>query len=826
MNACKFVLAAFLLVVGVVQAPVPAQEVAKTLPIQVQDPGMATRTDWPVTGGVPFARGDLVGKNVRLVDADGKAVPLQTEVLARWPDGSTKWLLLDFNTTMAKAGQTKYMLHYGATEAGPALEHPLRVDETDEEVRIDTGVIQLAIPRKPGGFLRQVWRDGRTLLARPADLTVVNELTGAIPYNDQNYVIPADGKLPRVRYQASLDTTYRKVVVEEKGALRAVVNISGRHTAADGKRFIPYDLRITAYRGKDWIKLAHTFIYDGEPERDFLKEMTIDLALAGDDPVQVSSACGKAVPLPPNQTASLLAIGPEKVFHHQPPTLDKAVEDTFTAAGKSLGSGKDGLGWMSVARGTSRLTAAVRDWHLLSPKEMLAEGNGMLHVCLWPQSGARKLDLRKRISPKDWEIQDKLEREKTLKNNWSEFHNDRLDSARGLAKTHDVFLQFGAAPEEDAIRAFNAPLLPFVSGDYNGRTGVNGPFGGRRPERYPIYEATQDFMMRWLMTAQRVYRWDGMLTYGGTLIDFDSPNGYGGRVPLTWNCYGYSGWTCNDGQWCRAFILQYLRTGRPDYWRFAEAEVRHIMDVNTVHWEEPLKTSGSRLGGGHRHNQKVWGDRLCGYGTASNGAGDYYCLTGDRRALDVLREYVHFHKYGGGSEDEDQLAAIVGLWDITGETELIDWARRGFVKPYLAAKDPRAFWSGLRRDYMMLGLLRYYWATEDKEVGTYLAQVARTGAFDSRHGLFYGAAGTLLGKTDEARSILLRCTTGPKNNDILWQETPRSVEQMTLERMMQIAPRFRMYTMPQLQRLPHFIHALEQAGVSQEALVQERERRK
>jgi len=63
--------------------------------------------DWPVTSGVPFPKGALgSARNVRLLD--GK--PLQTTVTARWPDGSVKWLLLDFRHT---GGTAAYTLEFG-----------------------------------------------------------------------------------------------------------------------------------------------------------------------------------------------------------------------------------------------------------------------------------------------------------------------------------------------------------------------------------------------------------------------------------------------------------------------------------------------------------------------------------------------------------------------------------------------------------------------------------------------------------------------------------------------------------------------------------------
>ena len=62
-----------------------AEEVALT----VEEPAGVARTAWPVTSGVPIHQGQLQDpQSTALFDAEGAQVPLQTEVLSRWPDGS------------------------------------------------------------------------------------------------------------------------------------------------------------------------------------------------------------------------------------------------------------------------------------------------------------------------------------------------------------------------------------------------------------------------------------------------------------------------------------------------------------------------------------------------------------------------------------------------------------------------------------------------------------------------------------------------------------------------------------------------------------------
>ncbi|OGV67957.1 MAG: hypothetical protein A3K19_19025 [Lentisphaerae bacterium RIFOXYB12_FULL_65_16] len=87
------------------------------LRISVRDlAGLSTRR--PVTGGVPIAEGTApAGAAFRLTDPDGHDVPLQTAVLARWNDGSARWVLLDFLAAPPTGGQADYTLTWSAESA-------------------------------------------------------------------------------------------------------------------------------------------------------------------------------------------------------------------------------------------------------------------------------------------------------------------------------------------------------------------------------------------------------------------------------------------------------------------------------------------------------------------------------------------------------------------------------------------------------------------------------------------------------------------------------------------------------------------------------------
>jgi len=91
--------------------PAPAVKTqAFTVPLQVADPA-APRKAWPVRSGVPFAKGVLgSAKDVMLTDASGNEMPCTFEVFSKWPDGSVKWLIVNFNADTAPGESLKVCL--------------------------------------------------------------------------------------------------------------------------------------------------------------------------------------------------------------------------------------------------------------------------------------------------------------------------------------------------------------------------------------------------------------------------------------------------------------------------------------------------------------------------------------------------------------------------------------------------------------------------------------------------------------------------------------------------------------------------------------------
>lgn len=111
---------------------------ALTAELRVEADDFAPRRREPATCGLPCPRGRVLDPALLILgDEQENIVPSQTRVLDRWPDGSIRWLLLDWQASLK--GAAGYRLQMRAEER-PALRPPvLTVVATEREIAVNTG---------------------------------------------------------------------------------------------------------------------------------------------------------------------------------------------------------------------------------------------------------------------------------------------------------------------------------------------------------------------------------------------------------------------------------------------------------------------------------------------------------------------------------------------------------------------------------------------------------------------------------------------------------------------------------------------------------------
>jgi len=217
---------------------------AATVPLTILGrPGVQAES-FPLTTGIPLPMGRLYdARRVALSDDSGRPVSLQTQVNGLWPDGSVRWLLVDFQHEVGREDRVVH-LRYGRNVA---RSHPGRklAKRTETGVTINTGAATLEIPDRDLALPGRVALNGAQ----------------AIPAVEAGIELKtADGKV----YRSKREVT--RLEIEENGPLRAVVKVECSHVDKRGRRMFQSSARIHAYAGKAWSRVAYTFTNDNTDE--------------------------------------------------------------------------------------------------------------------------------------------------------------------------------------------------------------------------------------------------------------------------------------------------------------------------------------------------------------------------------------------------------------------------------------------------------------------------------------------------------------------------------------------------------------------------------
>lgn len=646
--------------------------VAAPVTLTVREHGGVARTAAPVRGGVPFALGALPEcSSAGLVDAAGTALPCRVRPISRWHDGSVKFLLVDTQVSLPADGSLTLTLTPGAGAPGQdtlesvSLLRPLSVGEDDDEIVVNTGAGMFIFSKTEFGLPAAAWADldgdgahDTQVVSEPGEFICEVEHTPPGEPQEENWLRDAAGG-PRESFSATAEGGYA-AEVESASDLRAVIKLSGWLVNGEGRRLIQYIIRAHAVAGSSELRIVPTFIYAGKPQEDFIRSLYLHFPSAQSGSTwALGGQARHAGDLAPGVTMSLVETGPEKIYHLAPYTQDKSVGYTITRNSKPQAKGTGAAGWARLSGGQWAMHLGVRNFWQMHPKQ-LAIRHGGITFYLWPEVGGKVLDFRRRY--------DYIE---------NTYHYDLSlweYGGEGVAVTHEFALRFGPGSEDVGPRMvaeLNAPLVLECSPQYVADTLAFGPFAPANRAAYPRLEGLLDVGVAWIGQNQAAFHWDGMIDYGDTLFHgYNTPSHYGYRGENAWCSRGYVGWLNNDGTLTDSLFIQYLRTGDYGTWLMAEAMAKHVMDIDTCHY---CAAEPGHVGGGHRHDQQHWGNGVRGYGTATHGAIDYYLLTGDERALDVIGEYARYHGTGVSAENEDRIGGLIRYWEITGDEH---WKQR------------------------------------------------------------------------------------------------------------------------------------------------------
>lgn len=423
------------------------------VPIGVEEAVGTTRKQWPMRVGVPFAKGHLQKSTpVQLAAPDGKIVPIQTRPMGTWPDGSIRWLLVDFSADVPANSHVFYTL-FTNSKAAPA---------------------QAALIRQEGD--RIIIGSGANLHQFSANAN--GKLLGYFGANDLWWET-GTGR----RFEFRLQGDEAGVVIEENGPLRAVVKATGWYyevgKAAD-KPIARGELRAEYYRGQSFHRLYHTVTYAGDPWQDTLGSFGLRFQLAGKGRQATVDVDGKAVS------------GKDQLSVRQ---VDENLALVKNGTQNLTGRHTSGAVSLNAQNGTTAVY--LRDAWKMYPKKIEADvAKSTLTFDYWP----------KEAGDMDW---------KPREDGWISDSASINTLAVGVSRTHEFIIDETANPPLTAMaQRYDEPVLAVVPPRYLCATEALLHLQPYDPTRMPELEQQISETFDSYLLNQELYGWYGVWKYG------------------------------------------------------------------------------------------------------------------------------------------------------------------------------------------------------------------------------------------------------------------------------------------------------------------------
>lgn len=642
----------------------------ETTTVPLQWIGDAPKQDKAVSFGVPFGKGLIFPESTLQLTTDkGEAVPIDTWPLAYWPDGSVKWngvaavvpaqtAKLTIERPIRKTDTKKIKTR----NTGADNEQTVQVTEISQGIQIRTGTLSAYIPRQGKYLIDSLFYKEKK----------VGEKARLVCSTQSEAVRSNTSQITFTNYTSLL----KSAVVERCGKVRTLIKLTGVHQSETGREWLPFVVRLYFYAGSEQIKMVHSFVYDGDQHKDFIRSLGVrfdipmreelynrhiafscadggvwsepvqplvgrrELLLKGDkktksnigeDSLQQQQMSGKHIP-------------PYDTFDDKNRTLidnwaswnsyrlSQLTDNAFTIRKRAndnnpwIGtfSGKRSNGYVFVGDVSGGLGVCLHDFWQSYPSSLEVDhartNCASLTVWMWSPE-AEPMDLRH---------YDNVAHD--LDASYEDVQ-EGMSTPYGIARTSTLILwPQGAysgkevfAAQEKELSAFGQPVCEPEYLHKQRAFGIWSLPDRSTPLRAQI-EDRLDAAVYFYRDAIEQHKWYGFWNYGDVMHAYDP-------VRHEWK-YDVGGFAWDNTELASNMWLWYsfLRTGRADVWRMAEAMTRHTGEVDVYHL-------GPNAPLGSRHNVSHWG---CGAKEAriSQAAWNrfYYYLTTDERSGDLMTE--------------------------------------------------------------------------------------------------------------------------------------------------------------------------------------------
>ncbi len=555
-----------------------------------------------VTFGVPFAKSEVEAKaDICLKDENGNQMPCSAEPIAFWPDGTVKWMSCsaDINSDTAYVSIGNAIETEGNT-----------IEENEEKILVNNGVMTFEFPKSGKVLMRTPYAD--------AYLRVLNETRDS--EEGISRVTPFEGEI-------------EEVTVERAIGLMTTVKIQGTHRDESGRGYLPYTVRFTVYKNEYAAHITHTFFYDGDPAKDFIKGIGIVFKrkMTGENynrRVKITGDYGvmheliqyiniwHPIKLREKKYHLNQLAGEMMSFDASDPEVDAMLKDTVVwdaytlyqmspdsfevkkkTAPKNVtyinaGYGRRSSGLMYAADEKGGIAVSMLDFWRKFPSSVAAEG----------LSGDEATVTAWLVTP-DAPAQD-LRHYDTKAHSQSHYEGfDTIGSDPvGISNTNEVTLyMFDEIPSDEDLmgkaKHGDKKSVLLCEPEYYHEVKAFGDWSliSRDTPLKAWLEDELDKAFEFYKNEIEQRRWYGFWNYGDIMHTYD-----GARHCWKYDLGGYA-WQNTELVPTLWLWYAFLRSGREDIFTVAEAMCRHCANVDIYH-------RGDFKGMGSRHNVIHWGD--------------------------------------------------------------------------------------------------------------------------------------------------------------------------------------------------------------------------
>ncbi|KAH7134939.1 hypothetical protein B0J11DRAFT_547027 [Dendryphion nanum] len=640
-----------------------------------------------VTFGLPWARGQhLANSTTFAASADSSsAVQLQSWVNAYWPDGSIKW------TGHAIAGSESNSPEYTITATGPGNRTSpfsrrqttngtsgIKVTESQDGILVNTGKITASFPKSGSVLVSSLTTSEGKIVGKNGRLVLQSQ--SGIPDDHE------DG-IPSAISYFSFVSKIANTTVAQDGPVRTLVTVEGIHqldgnSSAAHKDWLPFTVRFYLYANSEAIRTVHTIVFDGDAKTDFISGLGIrfDVPLAKEElynrHVRIAGVDGgllheavqglTGLRRDPGTSVRSAQYNGTKVAEKStwPTTVSNRVQwipswndfrltqlspDGFNIKKRT----KAGQSWLKIPGGTRSgglaylggatvggLAVGLRDFWKKYPTSLditnAATDEGSITIWLYSPS-AEPMDVR---PYHDGLGQDTYKKQLDALEITYEDYEDGYNTPYGVARTNEIFIYgFGSTPSADKLSTLtkntNEPPILVTEPKYIRDTKALGSYW-TTPDVTPsatTIESNLDFLVKFYERQIEQRRWYGFWDHGDIMHSYDTD-----RHQWKYDIGGYA-WDNSELSPDLFFWAYFLRTGRADIYRLAEAQARHGGEVDSYHL-------GNFTGLGTRHGVQHWSDsaKQVRISTPVYRKAFFYLSGGDERTGDLIHNVLQVEK--------------------------------------------------------------------------------------------------------------------------------------------------------------------------------------